>query len=190
MSWEQSGAGDGDVHRLPWPDSWFGRIVDGFNAVGGVLILLVMVLVGADIVARDAFNAPIHGVSELVGASVIMIVFSQLASTLRHQRMSRADIFLDGFLMRRPRAGHVLRAAFGLAGAFVCGVLVYASWPKLAAAWQTAEFIGVEGIFTAPIWPMRLFVVAGSLLTALQYLVFVVEDLRVVAGGKPSEELR
>ena len=86
--------------------------------------------------------------------------------------------------------GHLLRALFGLAGAFVCSVLVDASWPKLVGAWQTSEFIGVEGIFTAPIWPMRLFVVAGSLLTALQYLVFVLEDLRVVAGGKPSGEQR
>ncbi len=168
------------------PDSPFGRVVDGFNAVGGVLIFLVMLLTVADVLARNAFGRPIDGVSELVGAAVIMIVFTQLASTLRHGRMSRAELFIDPLIARRPRAGHLLQAAFGLVGALVCAVLVYATWPKLAYAWSTDEFMGVEGIFTAPMWPMRLCVVLGALLTLLQYVVLVWRDLAIASGRTPG----
>jgi TRAP-type mannitol/chloroaromatic compound transport system permease small subunit len=97
--------------------------------------------------------------------------------------MSRADLFIDPLLLRRPAVGHALRAAFGLVGVFVCGVLVYATWPKLLDSWTSDEFMGVEGIFTAPLWPMRACIVAGALLTLLQYLVFVVDDVRVAARG-------
>jgi TRAP-type mannitol/chloroaromatic compound transport system permease small subunit len=164
------------------PTSAFGRVVDGFNAVGGGLIVLVMLLTVGDVLARNVLGKPIDGVSDLVGAAVIMIVFSQLASTLRHHRMSRADLFLDPFMRRRPAAGHALRAVFGGFGILVCAVLVYATWPKLVDSWVSGEFMGVEGIFTAPMWPMRACVVAGALLTLLQYVVFVVADLRVALG--------
>lgn len=175
--------GDAAFVSPPLPETVFGRVVDGFNAVGSVLIGLVMLLTVADVASRNALGKPIEGVADLVGASVVMIVFSQLASTLRHNRMSRADLFIDPLLQRRPAAGHALRAAFGLVGAFVCAVLVYATWPKLVDAWTSDEFMGVEGIFTAPLWPMRACIVAGALLTLLQYLVFVVDDLRVAARG-------
>ncbi|MCM5571540.1 TRAP transporter small permease [Burkholderiaceae bacterium FT117] len=172
------------------PATAFGRVVDGFNAVGGVLIFLVMLLVVADVASRNLLDHPIDGVSEMVGASVIMIVFTQLASTLRHGRMSRADLFIGPFTERRPAAGHALHAVFGLVGAFVCGVLVYAAWPKLVYAWTTDEFMGVEGIFTAPMWPMRLCIVLGAGLTLLQYLVVVVEDARIALGHEAGRARR
>ena len=178
---DASGEGDAAFVPPPFPTTVFGRLVDGFNAVGGVLIGLVMLLTVADVAARNTIGKPIEGVADLVGASVIMIVFSQLASTLRHNRMSRADLFIDPLLLRRPAVGHALRAAFGLVGVFVCGVLVYATWPKLLDSWTSDEFMGVEGIFTAPLWPMRACIVAGALLTLLQYLVFVVDDVKVAA---------
>lgn len=192
MAGARSEAGEDDefASRPSGPETLFGRAVDGFNAVGGLLIFLVMLLVVADVAARNLRGTPIDGVSELVGASVIMIVFTQLASTLRHGRMSRADLFIGPFTQRRPAAGHTLHALFGMVGIFVCGVLVYAGWPKLVYAWTTDEFMGVEGIFTAPMWPMRLCIVLGAGLTLLQYLVVVIDDLRIAFGGRSSGALR
>ena len=40
--------------------------------------------------------------------------------------------------------------------------LVLGSWPDLVSAWATSEFAGVEGIFTMPVWPIKLLIVAGS----------------------------
>lgn len=165
------------------PTSAFGHLVDALNGLGSIVIALVMVLMCADVLMRNAFNQPIDGVAELVAASIIVIVFLQLPSTLRHGRMSRADLFLDPFLLARPRAGMRLRALFSLAGIFACAVIAYATWPLFQRAWTNDEFLGVEGVFTFPTWPMRLVVFTGAALAALQYALLVWQDLRDSASA-------
>ena len=160
------------------PDSAFGRLIDGLNAAGSVLIGAIMLLMCADVLLRDLANRPIDGVAELVATSIVIIVFLQLPATLRHGRMSRADLFIDPLIVRRPRAGKRLRALFSLAGVFACGVIAYATWKPLAQAWGGSEYLGVEGVFTFPIWPMRAVVLLGGALAAVQYLLLIIQDLK------------
>ncbi|MEK9802114.1 MAG: TRAP transporter small permease [Curvibacter sp.] len=164
------------------PTSLFGWLVDALNGLGSVVIALVMVLMCTDVFMRNAFNQPIDGVAEMVAASIIVIVFLQLPATLRHGRMSRADLFLDPFMRRRPRAGLLLRALLALGGIFACAVIAYASWPLFLRAWSNSEFFGVEGVFTFPTWPMRLVVFVGAALAALQYALLAWQDLRDSRG--------
>lgn len=160
------------------PSSLFGWLVDGLNAAGSVVIGLVMLLMCADVLLRNLLNHPLDGVAELVATSIVVIVFLQLPGTLRHGRMSRADLFIDPFIQRRPRAGKRLRALFSLAGVFACGVIAYATWPLLVRAWNDSEFFGVEGVFTFPTWPMRAVVLLGAVLAALQYVLLAKQDWR------------
>lgn len=162
-------------------DSPFGYLVDGLNGLGSVLILAVMVLMVADVLMRDLFNAPIDGVAELVAISIIAIVFLQLGSTLRHGRMSRADLFIDGFTLRHPRAGNLIHAVFAVAGAVVCGVIFYATAPRFARSWTENEFFGVQGVFTVPTWPVQFIVLVGCAVTAIQYLLHVLWHVRRAA---------
>lgn len=167
------------------PSSPFGFLVDGLNGVGSLVIAAVMLLMCADVLMRNAFNQPIDGVAEMVAASIIIIVFLQLPSTLRHGRMSRADLFLDPFLLSHPRAALRLRALFSLFGVFACGVIAYATWPIAARSWTNSEFLGIEGVFTFPTWPMRFVVVLGAGLAALQYALLAWHDLRS-SGHAPA----
>jgi TRAP-type mannitol/chloroaromatic compound transport system permease small subunit len=162
----------------------FGHIVDGLNALGSILVFLMMLVILTDVAGRGLFNRPLHGVSEMIGMAVIVLVFAQLASTLRHGRMARAELFIDPLKARRARAGHALQGLFELVGAAVFAVIVYATWPLLVDAWQTNEFTGTPGLFTAPVWPMKLVVVVGATLTGLQYLVFALASLRFAATGR------
>ncbi len=156
--------------------SLFGRLVDGLNALGSAVIGAIMVLMCADVLLRNVASRPIDGVAELVATSIIVIVFLQLPATLRHGRMSRADLFLDPFMMRRPHAGRRLRAFFSAAGVFACAVIAYATWPVLQRAWTDGEYLGIEGVFSFPTWPMRLVVVVGAVLAAVQYALLVLQD--------------
>lgn len=160
------------------PTSPFGHLVDGLNAVGSLLIAAVMLLMCADVLMRNLANKPIDGVAEMVAMSIVVIVFLQLPATLRHGRMSRADLFIDPFLVRRPAAGLRLRCVYMLAGIFACGLIAYASWPPLVRAWNNNEFLGIEGVFTFPMWPMRGVVVLGSVLAAVQYALLAWQDFR------------
>ena len=92
--------------------------------------------------------------------------------------MSRADLFLDPFLLQRPRAGLRLRALLSIFGIFACGVIAYATRPLLVKAWTNKEFIGIEGVFTFPTWPMALVVTLGGVLAAVQYALLAWGDLR------------
>jgi TRAP-type mannitol/chloroaromatic compound transport system permease small subunit len=170
----------------------FGQLVDGLNACGSVLIAAVMLLMCADVLMRNLARRPIDGVAETVAASIVVIVFLQLPAALRHGRMSRADLFIEPFVLRRPVAGRRLRALFSAAGVFACGLIAYASAPPLVRAWRNAEFLGVEGVFTLPTWPMRAVVVLGAALAALQYLLLAAQDWRDAAGAarptRPSAE--
>jgi TRAP-type C4-dicarboxylate transport system permease small subunit len=182
-------ASDDDVEAFSEPSAKapltpFGWLVDGSNAVGSLLILALLVTILSDVVMRGLFNQPLHGVAELVGMSVIVVVFSQLASSARHGRMARAEIFIDGFRERSPRGGAALQAAWNLVALSVCGMIAYATAPKLLEAWRTAEFVGNEGLFTAPVWPMRAAVVIGASLTAVQYAVFLVRAIRRALGQR------
>jgi TRAP-type C4-dicarboxylate transport system permease small subunit len=160
------------------PSSPLGYLIDGLNAVGSVVIAAVMVLMCADVLLRNIANQPIDGVAELVATSIVVIVFLQLPATLRQGRMSRADLFIDPLVQRRPAAGKALRALFSLVGVFACAVIAYATWPVLARAWSDAEFWGIEGVFTFPTWPMRAVVILGAGLASLQYLLLAWQDFK------------
>jgi len=168
------------------PGSPLGWIADGMNAAGSLLIMAAMALICADVVAREVFRAPIKGVSEIVAMSIVAIVFLQLASTLRAGRMSRAEIFIDAFVVKHPRAGALLEALFDLAGVFIFGVIAGACWPIFREAWTTDEFFGVQGVFTAPTWPVKLVVVVGAALTGIQYLALAARNFRRALAGSTS----
>jgi TRAP-type mannitol/chloroaromatic compound transport system permease small subunit len=172
---------DTDLEATPAlgpPRSPFGRLVDGLNAMGSLVIAAVMLLMCADVLLRNVANRPIDGVAEMVATSIIVIVFLQLPATLRHGRMARADLFIDPFIARHRVAGRRLRSLFSLAGLFACSLIAYAGVPLLTRAWSDSEYLGIEGVFTFPIWPMRAVVVLGAALAAIQYALLAAQDWR------------
>lgn len=170
----------------PKRPSAFGVLIDGLNAVGSILIFAIMVLICADVLARNLFNQPIKGVAELVAASIVMIVFLQLASALRHGRMAQADIFIAGFSRKYPRLGHALKALFYLAGAAMLAVVFKGTLPVFMNALERQLFMGVEGVFTFPIWPIRLVVLGCAAVTVAQYLLLALRDLRLIFEPAPE----
>jgi TRAP-type mannitol/chloroaromatic compound transport system permease small subunit len=165
-------------------DSPFGLFVDALNGLGSAIIIAIMVLVCADVVGRGLLNQPIDGVAELVALSIIAVLFLQLASTLRHGRMTRADLFIDGFRRRHPLPGGILEALFSLSGIAVCVIIVWASWPRFVASWTGNEFIGIQGQFTAPTWPVRVIVIIGAGLAAVQYALHMIRNFRLALSRR------
>ena len=50
----------------------------------------------------------------------------------------------------------------------------------LLRAWERNDFVGTEGVFTVPTWPLRFAVIAGTVIAGMQYLVLVVDRIREV----------
>ena len=165
--------GTPQTERTPF----FGSVVDGMNAMGSIVILAVMAMMCSDVLIRNLAGRPLDGVAELAAASIVVIVFLQLPATLRHGRMSRAEMFLDPLLERRPATGRALRATFALIGSVCCAGIAFSSWTLLVRAWTDSEFAGAEGVFTFPVWPIRAVVILGSSVAALQYILLAWSDL-------------
>lgn len=139
-----------------------GSVAAAMSAVGTAAIGALMLLIVADVVGRNFLNAPITGVSEIAARSVVAIVFLQVAAAILQRRLTRADFLVRRIERASPRAVALLEAVFCLAGAIVFALILWASWPKFAEAWRSAEFFGVQGVWTIPTWPFRGITVLGS----------------------------
>lgn len=171
------GAAAQDAYNLPLP---FGlhRLTQALNALGTLIIIALMLLINADIVGRTGFGAPVRGVTELVSLSIVGIVFLQLADTLRCGRFTRADMLLDRLKRTRPVLAAVLQAIYHLLGAVLMAVILWAAWPSLMESVRLREYVGALGDFTAPVWPVRVMMLVGLVVTALTFVLLAAMDLR------------
>jgi len=162
-------------------------LVEGFAALGTVLIGVLMVIICADIVARNLMGASLPLISELGALLLVMIVSLQLATTIRANRLARTDLFLVGLQRSRPRVAALLSAFFNLVGAAIIGLIAYASIRILGKDWSSNDYIGIIGIATLPTWPFRLLILAGMTIAALEFIVRMISDLRsaVTQEAKP-----
>ncbi|MFD0914883.1 TRAP transporter small permease subunit [Pseudahrensia aquimaris] len=155
--------------------AWLDRITQIFNVAGTALIVALMVLIGADVFGRQAFNAPISGVPEMVSLSIVAIVFLQVPQALRSGRFTRSDALLKLAWRKTPRFAKTLEIVFDAVAVGILGALVYAAWPLFVKDWQRNTFVGAMGDFTAPVWPVKLILVVGTVLLIAQFLARIVK---------------
>lgn len=146
-----------------------GRVTRAASLLGSALVLLLMLLAGADVLGRNFLGRPVAGVPEMVSLSIIVIVFLQAPQALIAGRWTRSDILITRLQGIRPLLARGLNDLFDLAGMAVFGVIVWGTWPLLAKAWSRSEFVGAVGDFTAPVWPVRLTVLVGAVLMILTF---------------------
>lgn len=146
----------------------------GANAAGTVTVLALVVILNVDVIARSLFNAPLKGTYELVQLSVVFIVFLQLADVVRVDRLTRSDGFLNLLHSRRPGLTANLRRIINAISAIFMGLIAYIMFPEFLKMWDTQDFFGVPGVFTAPWWPIKLVIAAGSALACVIFALKVV----------------
>lgn len=150
------------------------------NVVATTWILLLMVLIVADVVGRNAFLSPIAGVPEMVKYSIVGIVFLQIAHTHARGQMIRSDGLLEILGRTRPRLVAGIDMVCQLVGLGFTLVLASAVWPHMARSYARGEMEGVSGHFTLPVWPFLLLIVIGSALLAVSFAVSAIQAARAM----------
>lgn len=158
-------------------------LVDGMAAAGTAMIGVLMLVICADVVARNLLGASLPLVSELGALMLVMIVALQLATAVRHDRLARTDMVLGNLRARRPRAGALLAASFDLAGAVAIAVLAWATVGILGRDMARGEFIGITGGAVVPVWPFRAVIAAGLTIAAAQFALQTLALLRTAWRG-------
>ncbi|MBN8916879.1 MAG: TRAP transporter small permease [Rhizobiales bacterium] len=148
----------------------------------GVSIVLMMVIVVADAVARSLFNGTVPGSQELAANYfMVAVTFLPLACVQRDKSHVIIELF-TGWMP--PRAVASLDAVVYLACASGTLVFCYATYFKALAMTRAGEY--AVGTVIVTIWPTRWLVVAGALVLALYLLLNAAEEARAAILGRPA----
>ena len=159
--------------------AWMRIPSDSLAAISGVLILVMMVHVAADVFGRLAFSAPINGTLEIVaGYYMVAVVFLPLAHVSRGEGHIFIELFTRG-LPARVRSWMDAGAAT-LTFAYVALMAWQTSIEALIQTeggemWETADDLIV-------IWPSRWLIPIGCALMAVLFAHVVARHARRGAG--------
>ncbi len=154
------------------------KLADGIamaaNAVGTFVVIGLIAVVNYDIVARGLFNKPFLGAVEIVQFSMVLIVFLQLPDVIRVGRLTRSDGFLGLIGRRNSVAGKALSRAIDLFSLTFMVIIAVAMWPEFVEMWETNDFFGIPGVFTAPWWPVKLVIFLSACLCAIHFIMRII----------------
>ena len=143
------------------------------NAAGTFVVIALIAVVNYDIIARGVFNKPFLGAVEVVQFSMVLIVFLQLPDVIRVGRLTRSDGFLNLMRANKPAVGRTMsRVIDALSGVFMILVAV-AIWPEFLEMWESKDFFGVPGVFTAPWWPVKLVIFLSACLCTIHFALHI-----------------
>lgn len=164
----------------------FEAIISVMNSIGTAWVFVLLVIINLDIGGRALFNHPIRGVPEIVALSIVACVFLQIAHTLKVGRLTRSDLLLNWLQKTRPRLRQLLEGVYHLVGAGLMAILLYASVPLFTQAWRIDEYVGAEGDFMAPVWPVKLIILIGCTAGSLQFLLLALRHFKQGLGSGPA----
>lgn len=141
------------------------------NVAGTLVVLGLVVIVNYDIFARGIFNHPFRGAVEVVQFSMVLIVFLQLPDVIRVDRLTRSDGLLGLIRDSFPRVTAFLNFFINTISAIVMTLITVAIFPEFLEMWETKDFFGIPGVFTAPWWPIKLTVVCSAALCTILFLI-------------------
>ncbi len=169
-------------------DFLLGRVLGGMNAIGSLWVFVLMVLINIDAGGRTWFAAPMDGVVEMIELTLVAIVFLQLGDATRAGRLTRSDGFFQIMLRNKPKIGRAFGVLFDGLGVAFMAIILWGSIPILVESYREDFYVGTEGIFTAPVWPVNLIIVIGCVVTALQFAIFGMRYLNGTYAGPETDD--
>lgn len=166
--------------RIGRPLSWMAQ---SMNALGTLVVLVLVVVVNGDAISRNVFNSPFLGIVEAVQFSMVLIVFMQLPDVVRVNRLTRSDGFLAVMAASRPGVARQMARVIDLMSAAFMAMIAYTMYPEFIETLHNGRYIGVPGIFTMPLWPTNLAITVSALLCTALFL------LKAITGKRRPELL-
>ena len=160
------------------------EIIDWMNEQTGLLskwlVLLLILMVFSDTIARYIFNAPLsfgYESASMLGAAIYALFWGHVH---KHHSHVRVDL-LYGLLSKKGQA--IVDIVF--AGALMFPLLFITI--RIAALATVRSYIGgevlTESYWYPPVWPMRAVILISLVLLMLQCVAEFVRDINFVAKG-------
>lgn len=168
------------------PNKWFsyGAIISFMNSIGTAWVFVLLIIINLDIGGRALFNHPLQGVPEIVALSIVACVFLQIPHTLKVGRLTRSDILLNWLETRYPSFKNFLEGIYLLTGASLMIILFNSSIGLFTKAWNINEYVGAQGDFMIPVWPVKLIILIGCAAGAIQFILMAFSSFKQLAVSK------
>lgn len=142
------------------------RSTNILSTISAFWALLLAAIILIDIFGRELFNTPFLGTHEIVGNSIVGILFLELPSTIKRGAMLRTVFVFNsvGVMGRR-----IIDVASYTLGIILFGAIIYGGWETTITSWKTLEIEGA-GAFEVPVYPVRSIIILFSALSLLVYL--------------------
>ena len=144
------------------------------NITGTLVVLSLVAIVNYDIFARGLFNLPFRGAVEVVQFTLVLVVFLQLPDVIKTGRLTRSDGLLGMIKRNHPKTAAVISFFINLLSATVMTLIAVTMYPEFIDMWETQDFFGIPGVFTAPWWPIKLTIFCSTALCALLFVIKVI----------------
>ncbi len=160
---------------------WIQNPINGMTALGGIIMVLMMIHIVADVIGRMVFNHPLEGTTEIVsGYYMVTVIFFPLAYVTHNEGHIMVELFTRGLPRRRLA---MLEAV--IATVCLC-LLIWFTWESFVEAWSSfldnEEWETADDLIT--IWPSRWLLPVGLLVMAF-YLAFrIADDARTAVSGR------
>lgn len=151
------------------------------NSIGTFWVFILLIIINLDITGRALFNRPVRGVPEIVALSIVACVFLQIPHTLKSGRLTRSDILLDWLKTKYPMVKQFLEGLYCLTGAVLMAILFKHSIKLFTKAWKIDEYVGAQGDFMAPVWPVKLIILIGCAAGVIQFVIMAVKNFKTLA---------
>ena len=161
----------------------FEMVISVMNSIGTAWVFVLLVIINLDIGGRAIFNHPIRGVPEIVAMSIVACVFMQIAHTLKVGRLTRSDLLMNWLQAHYPGFKNFLEGLYYSIGAALMAILFKASVPLFTKAWRIDEYVGAEGDFMAPVWPVKLIVLIGCMAGTIQFILMALGSFKQVRSS-------
>lgn len=149
------------------------------NTIGVIMLMLMMLMVTADVVARFVFNAPIEGVYEAVELMMAVVYCYGIAYTQRGKKHISVRLFVEKM---PPRTAGVVKLIVAVLCFILCILITWQSFLKAGAILATGEttYSGIGPFGHVPIGPFVYITTAACLVFCLELFMDSVNAVREV----------
>lgn len=167
------------------PERAMDRLSRVLMLVAGIGIILMMIHVAADIVAKFVFNAPVVATLEIVAwYYMVATVFLPIAWIQIRKKHLMVELFTR---QMAPRRLAMLEAAIAVLSAIYVGILFYLTVEtaiEKTISWEVQDVT----YFDLPVWPSRWFLPLPVGAMTVILILQAVRDIRfaLTGAGEPS----
>lgn len=126
--------------------NWIGELAG--SVIPALLLALVIISVGADVVGRNVFSAPIFGASEVSVLAFVWLVWLGVIGAAKREDLMGVRYFVD---LLPPRGRHLVHATMNIIVALIAAGVIYAAVMQIRAA-RFTTFMSID----VPKWVMSV----------------------------------